>query len=216
MNSQQALAKLVSGVTKFQTDIYPELRNQFEGLRHHQSPIATFFTCADSRIVPNMVLQSGPGEIFTERTPGNIVPKYSEHVGGVTASMEFAVMVLKIPLIIICGHTDCGVMKALLTPEQTAGMPALQAWMRHALAARERLLRDHPKASPEEQLRRITELNVLTQLENLRTHPAVESALAKGTLEIQGWVYDIGRGQVSVADPQSGEFHLLAASADRP
>ena len=73
--------------------------------RHEQHPIATFFTCADSRIIPNLLLQTEPGEIFTERTPGNIVPKYSDHVGGVTASMEYAVLVLRVPLIIICGHT---------------------------------------------------------------------------------------------------------------
>jgi carbonic anhydrase len=215
MKSREALAKIVSGVGEFQNEIYPELQKKFEGLRHQQSPIATFFTCADSRIVPNLLLQTGPGEIFTERTPGNIVPKYSDHVGGVTASMEYAVMVLKIPLIIICGHTDCGVMKALLAPEQTTGMPALQSWMRHARAARERLLRDHANASPEVKLRLLTEFNVLTQLENLRTHPAVEAALAKGELEIQGWVYDIGSGQVSAADPESGAFHLLAPPADR-
>jgi len=77
-----------------------------------------FFTCADSRILPALLMQSQPGEIFIERTPGNIAPKYSDHVGGVTASVEFAVMALHVPLIIVCGHTDCGVVKALLEPEQ--------------------------------------------------------------------------------------------------
>jgi carbonic anhydrase len=210
MKSQEALAKIVSGVAKFQSDVFPAQKALFDHLKHQQHPMATFFTCADSRIIPNMLLQTGPGEIFTERTPGNIVPKYSDHVGGVTASMEYAVIVLRVPLIIICGHSDCGVMKALLEPDQTAGMPALQSWMRHALAARERLLRDNPKASREEQLRWITEYNVLTQLENLRTHPAVGAGLAKGELQIQGWIYDIGRGAISVADEQTGKFSPLA------
>lgn len=214
MKSQEALAKIVNGVAKFQSEVFPTQKTLFDHLRHQQHPVATFFTCADSRIVPNMLLQAGPGEIFTERTPGNIVPKYSDHVGGVTASMEFAVMVLRVPLIVICGHSDCGVMKALLESEQTAGMPALQSWMRHALPARERLLREHREASKEEQLRRITEYNVLTQLENLRTHPAVESALAKGELEIQGWVYDIGRGAISVADEQTGNFSPIVIPAN--
>ena len=196
----------MNGVAKFQKEVFPAQKALFASLKQQQNPIATFFTCADSRIIPNMLLQTGPGEIFTERTPGNIVPKYSDHVGGVTASMEYAVMVLRVPLIVICGHTDCGVMKALLQPEQTAGMPALQSWMRHALAARDRLLRDHPNVSQEEKLRLITEYNVLAQLENLRTHPAVEAGLAKGELEIQGWVYDIGRGAISAADERTGEF----------
>ena len=209
MNSQQALAKMVSGVKKFQREVFPEQREIFKRLEHQQHPIATFFTCADSRILPAMILQHGPGEVFTERTPGNIVPKYGDHVGGVTASMEFAVKVLKIPLIIICGHTDCGVMKALLAPEQTTDMPALQSWMRHALDARERLLRENPSASNDEKLRLLTEYNVLTQVDNLRGHPAVESALAKGELEVQGWVYDIGRGVVSAVDAKTGQFRPL-------
>ncbi len=213
MKSQEALAKIVNGVARFQAEVFPAQKALFAHLQNQQHPVATFFTCADSRIVPNMLLQTGPGEIFTERTPGNIVPRYSDHVGGVTASMEYAVMVLRVPLIVICGHTDCGVMKALLEPEQAAGMPALQNWMRHALAARERLLRDHRQASKEEQLRLLTEFNVLTQLENLRTHPAVEAGLAKGELEIQGWIYDIGHGVISVADEQTGKFAPITTPA---
>jgi carbonic anhydrase len=209
MKSQEALTKVLAGVATFQKEVFPTQRKLFEQLEHGQHPIAMFFTCADSRIVPNMLLQTGPGETFTERTPGNIVPRYSDHVGGVTASMEYAVMVLRVPLVIICGHTDCGVMKALLEPEQTAGMPALQNWMRHALAARERLLREPSSGSREEKLRQLTEYNVLTQLENLRTHPAVEAAMAKGELEIHGWVYDLAHGKVTAADPETGSFHPL-------
>ena len=97
MNSQQALARIVEGVAKFKREVYPQQRAVFDRLSNQQHPIAMFFTCADSRIVPNLVLQSGPGEVFIERTPGNIVPKYSDHVGGVTASMEFAVTALRIP-----------------------------------------------------------------------------------------------------------------------
>lgn len=211
MNSQQALAKIVEGVKKFRRDVYPAQRELFECLRHRQEPIAMFFTCADSRILPNVLLQTGPGEIFTERTPGNIVPKYSDHVGGVTASMEFAILALHVPLIIVCGHTDCGVVKALLEPERASGMPALQTWMRHSLPARERLLRERQDdgRSKEEKLRLLTEYNVLTQLENLRTHPAVESRCASGELTLEGWIYDIGDGSVKSARADSGRFEEL-------
>jgi len=213
MNSQDALARMVQGVAKFQQDVFPEQRRLFADLRHHQKPIAMFFTCADSRILPNVLLQTGPGEIFTERTPGNIVPKYSDHIGGVTASMEFALLALHVPLIIICGHTDCGVVKALLEPEQAAGMPALQSWMRHALESRERLLREDPGGakSHDEKLRLLTEYNVLTQMENLKTHPAVEAGLQSGKLAIEGWVYDIGDGSVWTAR-SDGRFELLSAT----
>jgi carbonic anhydrase len=213
VNSKQALDKLASGVHKFQTEAFPERRWQFEALGHQQHPIAMFFTCADSRIVPNLILQTEPGEVFTERTPGNIVPKYSEHVGGVTASMEFAIVALQVPLLIVCGHTDCGIVKALLEPEKAAGMPAVQTWMRHALPARERLICDHGSASREEKLRLLTEYNVLAQVENLKTHPAVESRLAAGKLEVQGWIYDIANGTVFAADPQSGLFKPLAGTS---
>ena len=209
MKSQEALAKILGGVATFQREVFPTQRRLFERLGHGQHPDAMFFTCADSRILPNMLLQAGPGEVFTERTPGNVVPRYSDHVGGVTASMEYAVKVLRVPLVIICGHTDCGVMKALLEPDQTADMPALQNWMRHALAARERLLQDSAAVPREQKLRRLTEYNVLTQLENLRTHPAIETAMAKGELEIHGWVYDIAHGEVTAADPATGSFHPL-------
>lgn len=211
MKSQEALAKIVSGVAKFQREIFPARRKQYEELGHGQQPIAMFFTCADSRIVPNLIMQTEPGEVFIERTPGNIVPKYSDHVGGVTASMEYAVQVLHVPLIIVCGHTDCGVVKALLNTENAAGLPALQTWMRHALAARERLLRDHPGDAHDERLRCLAQYNVLAQLENLKTHPAVEAGLRRGEIEVQGWIYDIATGSVLAADPLTGAFEALSS-----
>ena len=209
LKSEEALAKIVQGVAKFQTEVYPAQRELFEQLKHGQQPIAMFFTCADSRIQPTALLQSRPGEIFIERTPGNIAPKYSDHVCGVTASVEYALLALHVPLIIVCGHTDCGVVKALLEPERAAGMPALQNWMRHSLASRERLLREHRHAPTEEKMRRLTEYNVLTQLENLETHPAVAAALSRGELALRGWVYDIAAGSISAADARSGRFELL-------
>jgi carbonic anhydrase len=209
VKSQEALAKITKGVAKFQHEIFPARRKQFEELGNQQHPIAMFFTCADSRIVPNLLMQTEPGEIFTERTPGNIVPRYSDHVGGVTASVEFAIQVLRVPLLIVCGHTDCGVIKALLEPDKAAGMPALQTWMRHSMPARERLLRDNSRWSRDEKLRLLTEYNVLAQLENLKTHPAVEGRLAKGEIEIYGWIYNIASGSILVANEATGTFQPL-------
>ena len=105
----------------------------FERLQRGQEPLALFITCADSRVNPNLVTQTDPGEIFIERNPGNMVPPYVEFVGGVTAGVEYAMLVLKVPVIVVCGHTDCGVMKALLHPEQVEGMPGVQHWMSHGL-----------------------------------------------------------------------------------
>jgi carbonic anhydrase len=115
-------------------------------------------------------------------------------------------LVLKVPLVIICGHTDCGVMKGLLHADQVNGLPAMQEWMRHASDVRHRIMRDHSNAPDEEKLRLITEYNVLAQIENLKSHPSVQSRVTSGEVEIRGWVYDIGDGSIWSADPESGKF----------
>ena len=172
MKSQEALARIVEGVKKFQAEVYPAQRMMFERLRGRQQPMAMFITCADSRVVPNLFTQTGPGDFFVERNPGNLVPPYSDFVGGVSSGVEYGMLVLKVPLVIICGHTDCGVMKGLLHSDQVNGLPAMQEWMRHASDVRHRIMRDHSDATGEEKLRLITEYNVLAQIENLKSHPA--------------------------------------------
>lgn len=211
MQKQEALARIARGVTKFQTEVFPAQRAMFERLRAGQDPLALFLTCADSRVNPNLVTQTEPGEIFIERNPGNMVPPYVEFVGGVTAGVEYAMLVLKVPLIIICGHTDCGVMKALLDPGQVHGMPGVQTWMTHGIGARERMLREIPFVSREEQLLRVTEYNVMQQIENLMTHPSVHRRLRYGEIEICGWVYDIGSGTIREFKPETNKFEPIGA-----
>ncbi len=215
MNSQEALAKIVEGVRKFQAEIYPAQREMFESLKSRQQPIAMFITCADSRVVPNLFTQTGPGDIFIERNPGNLVPQYSEFVGGVSAGIEYGMLVLKVPLLIVCGHTDCGVMKGLLHSEQTRGLPGVQEWMRHASEARHRVMRDHSDTTDEEKLRLITEYNVLAQIENLKSHPSVHSRVVSGEVDIRAWVYDIGDGSIWAAEPESGRFARIGSGSDR-
>ena len=209
MQKQDALARIAQGVAKFQTEVYPAQREMFERLNRGQEPLALFVTCADSRVNPNLVTQTDPGEIFIERNPGNVIPPYVEFVGSVTAGVEYAMLVLKVPVIVVCGHSDCGVMKALLDPGAVHGMPGVQQWMSHGNAARERMLRELPFARKEEQLKRLTEYNVLQQIENLITHPSVRKRLRYGEIEIRGWVYDIGDGSVREANPESGRFEMM-------
>lgn len=211
MQKQEALARITLGVAKFQTEIFPAQRELFERLRRGQEPLALFVTCADSRVNPNLVTQTDPGEIFIERNPGNMIPRYVEFVGGVTAGVEYAMLALKVPLIVVCGHTDCGVMKALLYPEQVAGMPGVQEWMSHAFESRRRMLTQFADAPEEEQLLRMTEYNVLGQIENLKTHPSVGLRLHRGEIEIRGWVYDIGSGSIREANPETRQFELLGS-----
>jgi carbonic anhydrase len=139
-----------------------------------------------------------------------------EFVGGVTAGVEYAMLVQKVPVIVVCGHTDCGVMNALLHPERVEGMPGVQKWMSHAFEARKRMLREFGDASEEEQMRHMTEYNVLGQIENLKTHPSVRARLLQGEIEIRGWVYDIGDGSIWEASPEAGrfEFELLGKAGE--
>jgi len=213
MQKKEALARITQGVTKFQREIFPSQREMFERLRRRQDPLAMFVTCEDARVVPNLFTQTDPGDIFIERNPGNMVPPYVEFVGGVTAGVEYAMLAVKVPLIVVCGHSDCGVMKALLDPGAVHGMPGVQRWMSHGIAARERMLRELPFARMEEQLQRLTEYNVLEQIENLKTHPSVNQRLRYGEIEIRGWVYDIGDGSIREANPESGEFQLLQSGS---
>jgi carbonic anhydrase len=211
MRKQEALARITAGVAKFQTEIFPAQRELFERLRRGQDPLALFVTCADSRVNPNLVTQTDPGEIFIERNPGNMIPPYVEFVGGVTAGVEYAMLALNVPVIVVCGHTDCGVMKALLDPGEAHGMPGVQRWMSHGIAARDRMLQELPFARKEEQLTRLTEYNVLEQIKNIQTHPSVHKRLRYGEIEIRGWVYDIGSGSIREANPETGQFEPLAS-----
>jgi carbonic anhydrase len=206
--SQEALERITKGIATFQTEVYPAQRALFERLKSGQNPLAFFITCEDSRVMPNLITQTGPGEIFTERNPGNLVPPYGDFVGGVSAGIEYAMLVLKVPLVIICGHTDCGVMKAVLHPEKVQGLPAMQEWMRHVQEVRHRTMRDHAGANHDEKLRLLTEYNVLAQIENLKSHPSVHSRVVSGEVDIRGWVYDIGDGSIWEADPATGRFEI--------
>ena len=213
MHKQDALARITNGVARFQSEVFPAQREMFERLRLGQDPLALFITCADSRVNPNLVTQTDPGEIFIERNPGNMVPLYVEFVGGVTAGVEYAMLVLKVPVIVICGHTDCGVMKALLHPEQVEGMPGVRHWMSHGFAARSQTLRKFGDAPEEVQLRQITELNVLAQIEHLKTHPSVRSRMLRGEIEIRGWLYDIGDGSISQFNAATARFERMGATS---
>lgn len=196
--------KLLGGVSRFQKDIYPQHQDLFEKLAMAQRPEALFITCADSRIDPCLLTQTEPGELFICRVIGNIVPPYPDAIGGVSATIEYAVGVLRVPEVIVCGHTDCGVMRGALNPEPMAAYPNVAAWLRYA-----KVEQREPQPSPEFLLA-LTERNVVAQLHNLRSHPAVAARLEQGDLQLHGWVYHIGPGVVTVYDEASRKFETPA------
>jgi carbonic anhydrase len=195
-----SVEKLLGGVSRFQKHIYPKHQALFETLALGQRPDALFITCADSRIDPCLITQTKPGELFICRVIGNIVPPYPDKLGGVSATIEYAVGVLDVGAVVVCGHTDCGVMKGALNPGALADYPNVTAWLRYAEV-------EHRDTEPSaEFLLSLAERNVVAQLQNLRTHPTVKARLAEGDLALYGWVYHIGSGTVTAWDEGAGRF----------
>jgi carbonic anhydrase len=196
------LKELKAGIRRFRTEVYPENEATYlKAVSQPQSPHALFITCADSRIDPELITQSGPGDLFVTRNVGNLVPAYGEMMGGVSAVIEYAVSVLKVQHVVVCGHSDCGAMKGLLNPESLEKVPTVKSWLKNAHAALSvaNSLAE-PNERPADLIRRLTEENVLLQLQHLRTHPSVAGAMAREELTISGWVYDIGKGEVRISE----------------
>jgi len=204
------MQKLIEGIHQFQEENFRPLQGLFEKLSRGQNPETLFITCSDSRIDPNMLTQSQPGDLFILRNAGNIVPSHGAPYGGEVATIEFAVGGLYVKDIIICGHSHCGAMKGLLQPEMVANLPALSSWLSHAETTR-RIVKDNYGHLEGDRLVTATvEENVLVQLENLRTLPVVASRLVKGDLHLHGWVYKIETGEVFAYDYPSGQFVPIA------
>jgi carbonic anhydrase len=206
LNDSDFTNDLKVGVARFGERVFPKRQALFEKLAKTQSPEALFLTCADSRVVPALITQTGPGQLFVERNPGNLVPIYTEESVGVSASIEYAVAALKVKHVIVCGHTDCGVIKGLLHPDKVAALPAVARWMKFASAARHKLSEGYQHLTLDEQLPVLTELNVLAQIDNLRTHPSVQQALREDRLAIHAWVYHIHSGEVWAYSKEAGRF----------
>ena len=198
--------RILRGLKRFQKKVYPKHRELFHKLALQQRPTALFITCADSRIDPCLLTQTKPGELFLCRVIGNIVPRYPESIGGVSATIEYAVGVLGVPDVIVCGHTDCGVMKGVLNPEALKPLANVSAWLSHAQPAREALANSHGSLSDPEFLLALTERNVIEQLKNLHTHPSVGARLEQGNLKLHGWVYHIGSGIVTTYNSKRERF----------
>ena len=201
------MQKLVEGIHQFQNDIFSSKQRLFEGLVDGQYPLALFITCSDSRISPNLLTQTEPGELFILRNAGNIVPPYGAVEGGEAATIEYAVRVLGVKDIIICGHSHCGAMGGLLDQAQLAKLPAVRSWLCHAESTHRIIEENYTHLTDAAaRLTATVEENVLVQLEHLRTHPSVAAALGRKALNLHGWVYEFETGQVFAYHPQECQF----------
>jgi carbonic anhydrase len=213
------MRNLIHGIHQFQNQDFRELHDLFQELVHGQNPETLFITCSDSRIDPNRLTHSLPGDLFILRNAGNIVPPHGVHATGESATIEFAVTGLGVKDIIVCGHSHCGAIKALLNPETIAEMPAMQGWLSHSEATRRIMRENYPNLEGDELLMAAIEENVLVQIEHLQTLPAVAARRARGAIHLHAWVYKFETGDVFAYDPRQQQFARLSRlqrSPDEP
>ena len=210
--------RIIDGISRFRTEVFPQARPLYETLaRDGQTPQALMISCSDSRVVPEIVTGSGPGDLFVTRNAGNIVPPYSETAdGGVTSAIEYAVVGLGVKHIVVCGHTDCGAMKALLHPAALAEMPTVARWLGHCRCSLGVFRQAHDGLPDKEAARVLAMENVAAQLAHLRTHPCVAARVATGALTLHGWLFEIETGTLLALDGDTGGFAPIAAKDALP
>ena len=207
------MEKLYHGIETFKKAHFHRDRAFYRQLSRQQCPEAFFITCADSRIDPNLVTQSRPGDLFIVRNVGNLIPPHGSigDANSMAAALEFAVQVLQVADIIVCGHSGCGAMQALLEDDGSGEEPShLRGWLQIAAPVKERVQQRCTTSSTAHQLRMLEQENVLEQIENLRTYPFINAAFLEGRLRIHGWYYDIAGGTVSFYEPEAARFERIA------
>lgn len=202
-------SRIIQGIQHFQARVFGSKKSLFHRLGDGQEPLALFITCSDSRIDPNLLTQTEPGEIFILRNAGNLVPPCGVH-GGEAATLEYALKQLHIQDVIVCGHSKCGAMQGLLAPEALRELPEVAAWLEHARAILPAVEQAAASLSPADKLNLAIERNVLLQLEHLKTYPFVTDALSAGRLRLHGWVYFLESGEVTAHVPGQQRFMPLA------
>ncbi len=206
------MQKLVKGAHAFQSHYFSEHRKLFKKLSEGQNPETLFITCSDSRVVPHLITDTKPGDLFLVRNIGNVVP-HPSLPGGTAAAVEYAIEVLGVQNVVICGHTLCGAMRALLDPTSVENLPFVKKWVDQTENVRAIVRERYAQLTGNELLTAAVEENVLVQLEHLREFSFIHDRLEKGTLRVAGWVFKIETGEVFEYEPEAGQF--LAIGSDR-
>ncbi len=197
------------GIQQFQGKTFKKLEEVFTQLSQGQNPDTLFITCSDSRIDPNAITRSKPGDLFIQRNVGNIVPPYGV-ASSEAAAIEYAVEALKVKEIIICGHSQCGAMKGLLTPNLETTLPAVATWLTHARPVLDKIEKQfdvgNTESDPYLKLKATIEYNILTQIEHLKSYPAVMKRLNQQEITIHGWYYEIKTGEIFIYEPNQKQF----------
>ncbi|MGA8743339.1 MAG: carbonic anhydrase [Terracidiphilus sp.] len=205
------MQRLIEGHKKFLAEVFPHKRDQFHLLAESQAPECLFITCSDSRVLPDLILGTGPGDLFITRNAGNVVPVTGNDVDGCTATIEYAVEVLKVKHAILCGHSDCGAMKAALDRRGLEKLPKASRWLQHVEAAFSHRQPLNPEDGAHAELCSLIRGNVVAQLLNLRAQPAVARAVREERLQVHGWYYEILSGRIERFDEDARRFVTLGS-----
>jgi carbonic anhydrase len=206
--------KLIEGIVDFRERSLPLHAQRFQELALSQKPDALFITCADSRVVPDLLASTHPGDLFTMRNVGNLIPPATADgisVGDLSeaSAIEYAILVLNVADVVVCGHSECGAMKAVVENSARPETPNLNKWLHHAYAAAFRL---EYEGAINAQLKRhdqLSQLNVLVQLEHLTSYAIVRERVSAGTLRLNGWWFDVASGSMYAYDRSSRSFELI-------
>ena len=208
------MQRLIEGVHKFRKDEFGNYRKLFRKLSQEgQNPHTLFITCSDSRVLAELITQSKPGDLFVVKNIGNIVPPagVTGSTNSTAAAIEFAVEVLRVSDIVVCGHSQCGAMSALVEGLPTKQpMPHLDEWLKLAAPVRERVEKEYAWVSDvAERVAAAGGENVLFALDNLHSYPCVQDRLVDGSLQVHGWYFQIATAELFAYDPESQQFQPI-------
>jgi carbonic anhydrase len=213
--------KLLQGIVEFRKKVRPGYRETFARLALGQSPDALLIACSDSRVAPNLFASTEPGDLFVIRNVGNVIAPCGKDGRSLSdeseaAAIEFAASALRVSDIIVCGHSECGAMRALLDDQKSPETPHLHAWLRHAEGAL-REVRGGARMKPDLSiLNHLSQFNVLHQADHLRTYPVVQERLKAGRLRVHAWWFDIAQAEILAYDDRARQFVVIdEAEADR-
>ena len=208
------MRKLIMGIVDFRDRLLMQYAERFRKLAVTQTPDALFITCSDSRVVPDLLASTDPGELFTLRNVGNLIPPATADgisTGDISeaSAIEYAILALNVQNIIVCGHSSCGAMKAVLTGDTKIAAPNLEKWLHHASTAAFRLEHEGPLDARLEPHDQLSQLNVLVQLEHLMSYPIVRRGVTAGTLTLSAFWFDVGKGDMYAYERESRSFDVI-------
>jgi carbonic anhydrase len=214
--------KLIRGIDKFRKTYVSSHQELLEQLAHGQKPRVLFIACSDSRVDPNLITNTGVGELFVIRNAGNIIPPYGAANGGEGGTIEYAISALGIEQVVVCGHSNCGAMKGLLKLNKLQkDMPLVYDWLKHAESTRRLVEENYPHYKGDDLVEVLVAENVLIQIDNLKTYPIIRARLHQGRLKIYAWIYNVETGNVLAYDARTHTYippegQLLSEETEEP